>query len=410
MSGEMIPELTHDQVKKALDDVDAAYQDLLFRLPDRDGQAAYVRDLLNSDMGVTQMRLNIAQSQEYKDKHPSGPTKPPSSQPLPILRTAGRIFQDTTQNNAPWRWKGVSAFALMDRFLKGEDIGPFLNAYKGFNVLRVWPYTDWTNGWGYPNPPSVADIRRFLSFTQNLGWLVELTLLTTDEGRMLEWAKGVVPQLAADPKPGNLLIEIGNEPTTHKTIKTEDVKAMCEASGFLYASGNYEDATKMFGKWGNSHPQRDSEWPRRAHDLLEFYNGGGPHKPTDPSHKFPQVGDETAKPQDVKPPAAPNTKADDYRAYFGAASLLGAGATFHCESAKYAQLPNDEEQACRDAALEGLNAFPADAPNGPYSRPNDSSLRTYIVGNYMVRIRPTTPSYGTGWVRIGTSNILWRKG
>jgi len=412
-SGDTIPRLTHEQVKKALDDVDAAYQDLLFRMPDRDGQAAYERDLLNGDMTVETMRLNIAKSDEFKDKHKPKPPDPPkpTPTPIPILRADGRIFRDTTKNDAPWRWKGVSAFALMDRYLKGENIVPFLDAYRGYNILRVWPYVDWSsNGWGYPNPPSVDQIRKFLSYTQELGWLVELTLLTNDEQRMLDWAKALIPQLAANPKPGNLLLEGGNEPDTHKSIKTEQLKSALDASGFLYASGNYEKSEKAFGKFGVAHTPRDSEWPRKAHDLMEYYNGGGPHAPSDPAHKFPWSGDEPAKTQDVGPPAAPLTKADDWRAYFGTASLLGCGATFHSETGKWAQLPTDEERTLIAAALEGLDAFPADAPNGPYSRPVESSLRTYVVGNCMCRVRPTTstPPSG-GWKPTGSSWILYRR-
>ena len=105
------------------------------------------------------------------------------------------------------------------------------------------------------------------------------------------------------------------------------------------------------------------------------------------------------------------TKADDFRAYFGTCALLGAGATFHSETGKFGLPPTDEERVLAAAALEGLNAFPANAPLANYTRPNDSSLRTYVMGNYSVRIRPTTPTHpgGSGWKRIGSSPILWQR-
>ena len=406
-SGETIPKLTHQQVLDALNAVDAAYQELLYRAPDRDGQAAYERDLLNGDMTVAAMRANIMRSDEYKEKHKPKPPQPIVT--VPTLHPDGRIFR--TSENVPWRWKGVSAFALLDRFAKGQDLTPFLDAYRGFNILRVWPYVDWSsNGWGYPTPPTVDVIKSFLRHVAERGWLVELTLLTNDEPSMLEWAKTLIPQLAADPRPTNLLLEGGNEPTTHKNIDTKALKPALDASGFVYASGNYEDSTKVFGEFGVAHTPRDSEWPRKAHDLMEYYNGGGPHAPSDPAHRFPWSGDEPAKTQDVAPPAAPLTKRDDWLAYFGTAALLGCGATFHSETGKYASVPTSDEASLIVAALEALDAFPADAPNGPYSRPVENSLRTYCVGNCMVRVRPTTttPPSG-GWKPTGSSSILYRK-
>jgi hypothetical protein len=57
---------------------------------------------------------------------------------LSPLSPDGRIFR--TADGQPWRWKGISAFALLNRFARGEDISDTLAAYQGFNLLRVWPY------------------------------------------------------------------------------------------------------------------------------------------------------------------------------------------------------------------------------------------------------------------------------
>lgn len=327
---------------------------------------------------------------------------PPPVPPLLAVRPDGRIFR--TVDGQPWRWKGVSAFALLDRFTRGEDIQPYLDAYRGFNLLRVWLYTDWPDrGWNVH--PTADQITAFLRYVGDRGWTVEITLLTTDDPGRLAWAKGLVPELAAPPRPTNLLLEAGNEPETHKAIRTAELRSVLDASGFVYASGNYETSAKAFGSYLVHHSARDAEWPRKAHDCLEFYNGGGPHTKTDPAHRVPCVLDEPGKPQDA---IGGTSKADDFRAYFGTAALLGAGATWHCETCKYAQVPTAEERTLAAAALEGLNAFPADAPLGPYSRPSDQSLRTYIVGPYMVRVRPTSPAV-TGWTRTGASAVLWRR-
>jgi hypothetical protein len=300
---------------------------------------------------------------------------------LPPLTTRGKIF---LAGGEPWRWRGVSAFGLLNRFAKGEDIGPFLDDYRGYNILRVWPYVPWTeNGW---DSPSADVVVAFLKRVETAGFYVELTLLTDDNPSRLEPARQLIRALAAA-RPTNLVLEAGNEPTTHKAIDTHALRAELEASGFLYSSGDYEDSARFYGSFLTAHTARDGEWPRRAHDLLEYWDGGGPNAPSDPAHRVPIVADEPAKPADVG-----GNKHQDWRAYFGASSLLGAGATFHSETGKFGARPNDEERELAAVALEALQAFPADAPLGGYRRPVERSLRSYVVGErFMVRVRPATP-------------------
>lgn len=321
------------------------------------------------------------------------------------LTTDRQIFR--TADGKPFRWKGVSAFRLLDRFANGEDITPFLNAYQGYNLLRVWAYVEGA-AWGgrdWPTPPSPEKTRAFLAFVGAKGWYVELTLLTDDKPARMAWAKAFVPQLVSGGCPANLLLEAGNEPRTHKAIDTAALRSTLQSSGCQYASGDYEDSTKAYGTYLVTHTKRDSEWPRRAHDCLDFYKGGGPNKPTDPAHPVPCIGDEPGKPADM----TGGDKADDTRAYFGTLSLLGGGGTWHCESCKYGDLPTAEERMLALAALEGLNAYPADAPLGNYSRPVESSLRTYVVGQWMVRVRPKTDAPSGTWQRLGPSRIFWGK-
>lgn len=374
------------------------WQQELFRAIDPDGAKSCLAAFMSGQTGE-QVREGVRASQEWKDAH-----KPKPQVVTPVLHADGKIFR--TENGTPWRYKGVSAFKLLDRFARGENIQPFLDAYKGYNTLRVWPYVE-GSGWGargWPTAPSVEVTKKFLSFVGAQGWTVELTLLTDDSPARLAWAKTFVVALGAAPKPTNVLIEIGNEPQTHKDIKTKEVKSAVEAAGFVYTSGDYEEPENVFGDYLAHHSPRDAEWPRKAHDCIDWWSGVGPEKKGPPQRK-PCVLDEPLKPGD-KPAVA-----DDWRAYGGGASIMGAGATFHCETCKYAELPTPTEAAMAAAMLEGLNAFPADAPLGGYDRVTDQSLRTYIVGGrHMVRVRPTsaTPP-SSGWTRIGGSNVLWKR-
>lgn len=318
------------------------------------------------------------------------------------LKADGRIFR--TLDGIPWRWKGVSAFKLLAKWAAGENVQPFLDAYRGFNLLRVWPYVEW-------GPDKSWDIRdagvidAFIADMNKRGWYVEFTLLTDDAPSRLEWAKSLVPQL--DKHPG-LLLEAGNEPLTHKEIDTPALRSVLEASGFLYASGDYEDSHRAYGTYGVAHTPREPDWPRRAHDLMEFYQGGGPYAKTDPAHPYPWVGDEPAKLQDVAVVAA------DWRAYFGTCAVLAGGGTFHCETAKYADLPTADEARMATAALEGLDAFPADAPLGPYARIVENGQpdhgRTYVVGDCMVRCQQNgTAAPEPGWTPIDADGVLFTR-
>ena len=324
------------------------------------------------------------------------------SAPVAPIVSDGKIFR--TAGGTPWRYRGVSAFKLLARWAADENIQPFLDAYRGFNVLRVWPYVEWgpDKSWSITDP---ATINAFIANMNRRGWYVEFTLLTDDAPARLQWAKDLIPRLERHP---GLLLEGGNEPTTNKNIDTPALRDLLAGSGFPYASGDYENSARAYGSYGVAHTARTADWPRRAHDLMEFYGGGGPNTPQDPSHPYPWVGDEPAKPQDVSPVAA------DWRAYFGTCAILGAGGTFHCESAKWADLPDPTEAAMAKAALDGLYAFAADAPLGPYRRivePGQPDYgRTYVVGDCMTRCQQNgTAAPEPGWTSLDADGILWKR-
>jgi hypothetical protein len=327
-----------------------------------------------------------------------GPTKR-----LVPLTTDGRIFR---QDGKPFRWRGVSAFKLLDRFARGENIQPFLDAYRGFNVLRVWTYTpanEWgSSAWGWP---TADDAVRFVRFCAARGFYVELTLLLDDDPANVQRARSLLDALSRVDLP-SLLIELANEPTTHKNVDTSAMKLDALISGFLFASGDYEVSARAFGHYLVAHTGRDNEWPRRAHDLLEYFGGGGPNAPEDPAHRCPCIADEPSRPDQ----AGYNVR--DFLAYYGACSLLGAGATVHTETGKLAQLPTDAERPCIVAALAGLNAFPEDAPLWGYRRIDEhgQTLRTYVIGRTMVRVRPETlTAPEIGWIPIDQWGVLWRR-
>lgn len=319
----------------------------------------------------------------------------------PLTADTSQVFRCDGQ---PWRWKGVSAFPLCARFTDGLTIQPFLDAFHGYNLLRVWDYVTWPGtGWESCTP---GEWEVFLRYVGAQGFYVELTLLTDDTPARYDVAKHLVRELAKA-KPSNLVLEIGNEPNIHKHIDVAALRSVCEESGFLFASGlNDVPSDEWFGDFLTAHTPRDDEWPRKCHDLLEYYHGGGPSAPTDPAHHCPPIADEPNRPDTA------GYDELDFRAYFGGCSILGGGATFHFEGGKYGRVPTPDEARCAAAALEGLDAFPASAPLGPYRRIDEQgkTSRTYVVGNSMVRVRPTTlQAPESGWTMLDTDGILWSR-
>lgn len=335
--------------------------------------------------------------------------------PPDVQGTFGTLQHIFTRGGAPWRYRGVSGFKLAKLFEQGQDITPFLNDYAGFNVVRTWnyvPVADWgEKAWGR------SPLETWVGYIQCLadqGFCVELTLLTDDDPAQVDPARQLVEDLAPYAFE-NLLIEIGNEPTTHKAIDTSALRSTLEASGYCFASGDYEDSSRAFGPYLNFHSARTFDWPRRAHDAMEYYDGGGPNTPADPAHHCPCVGDEPAKLEDV------SFSTKDWRAYFGTCAILGAGATFHSETGKFAERPTTQELQLAQAALEGLTAFPADAPNAggyrrivePGNEPGGPTeyARTYIVGSYMVRCQQQgTQAPEAGWSPLDPEGVLFVQG
>jgi hypothetical protein len=296
--------------------------------------------------------------------------------PVTRLVINGKLFY---QDGKPWRWKGVTAFGLQNRFCKGEDIQPFLNAFPGFNTLRVFYYVEWTDtGWLRPTDSCMHD---FLNYVGLRGWYVEMVAFTgfmpTSEAQV------ITDHLFSEfNNQTNLMIELVNEPGVGDKVDPAPLRV--PQTDILWTDGITRPLHR--GLYLTPHTARDADWPRRAHDLMEYWGGGGPEAPTDPPFREPAVADEPIRPDQA------GYVASDYEAYFGVASIMGAGATFHFESGKYGQPPTAQEAVCAAAALKALDYFPADATLGPYSRIDEAGAtsRTYQVGPYIVRVRPTS--------------------
>jgi hypothetical protein len=324
-----------------------------------------------------------------------------------------RIWRDA--DGQPVRWRGLTGFKAGEIFSGGNlaRLADWLGHFDdmNYNVVRLFAHAvgpGWeVEGWETVPDDALIDCVKWFG---DLGYGVEYVLLTDDASARIPTAlRQIGACVSARLLLPNLFLQGGNEPTTHKAIDTQALHLALRASGFNYCSGDFEDPTRWFGSYFTVHTPRDGEWPRKSKDLMDYF--GGNTGTTASAFNAPGVADEPQRPDAAGAPS-PEAKRQDFYAYAAIASLFGAGATFHSKLAEYIQMPTEEDVACAQSFSDGLSVFPADAPNGAYRRidENGATLRTYIVGNYMVRARPTTMSAPEpGWQPLDTMGICWRR-
>lgn len=335
------------------------------------------------------------------------------------IRVEGEYFRD--ESGAVWSYKGVTLFMLMARWMRGEDISGQIAWMKsiGANVARVFgrvPASSvggWSSWRDYEHPESRADfpqkLSAFFSMLGDNGVRVEYVPLTwaASTADMRRWVQQAF-DIAADH--WNVFIEVANEPEVNR-IDTVEVMKGVNTRGVTYALGNYEnaaDGSLPRGNYVTAHTGRDGEWPRRVHDALEYKEGGGPWHPNDVACRCPIVLDEPIGAAENNDPGRRSNNPSDFMAYFGAARLMAAGATFHSQCGLEGRAPASNEPntaACANAVGLAWGAIPPDAQTGAYQRCGggafptacnvSESLRSYasMMGGgvwFIVRVRPTS--------------------
>lgn len=362
-----------------------------------------------TDGSITAFRTAIDVWERFVSAPPDAAVpQPPQPGTIERISAPAGSHYFTRPDGSAWRMKGVTAFKLGELWRTGGPWQEFLGAYPGYNT--VWPF-DYTEGPNWVDAPwdslTIDQALRFVDDLGGLGWYCAYCLLSSSNPARRQHALDLIAAFKAANLP-NLFLRGANEPEVQHDgiyIETEFMHAALADSGYPYTNGCYIDTRKHYGTWLETHTKRDAEWPRRSHDGLDIF-----HPPADapagtPAKQLPIVFGEPAKLQDVG-----GNRPLDWRAYFGSGSFFGAGATFHSQTGKFCDLPTADEQRLAAEALVGMNAFPETAPAGPYTRVDDSTLRTYIVGNASVRIRPTTPTHPqAGWTKIDADGILWKR-
>lgn len=391
-------------LKMWIETIQSIFLQELNREVDSDGLAGY---LVCAYQGwdSDKIRESVKNSVEYKNLHnPDIPLPSSKIQQMYPIGIDGTLFHDV--NRLPIPIKGFTSFQLLDKYAKGQDIRPILNAYEGFNTIRVFLYTPvafWGDtAWGIPTNDETLD---FIHFLDDNSFSLFLTLGTDNDASLVSRIKDLIKFLSGRGLK-NLIIELVNEPGQHDKYDPQIFKSDIEATDLIFSSGIYEDNRKFFGRVWSDHPSSD-QWWRRGHNLMEAKNGGGPNYPDEPALHIPCFGGELARPDQT---------AYDFMGYYMYAAscvMFGCGGVFHSQSGKYSNPLTSDEANCKDWYLKGLNVFPTNLSSvGGYRHivENDEpdGSRTYVMGNYSLRIKQKGINHPeSGWKPLDSFGIAW---
>lgn len=305
----------------------------------------------------------------------------------------------------------------------GQDITFYLRFFSKSNLLRIFLYTP-NEVWGSESwePSDAQTITSFCDYVAQYGFYVELVLITDDDESRLPFISALIQQLNRVDIP-NLILQGVNEPEVN--MSTDKIKNILTQSKYLYTSGDQEDLTKWYGRYGTYQIPRDAESCRKEEALHECYDGGGPNNGNEKGYPVPWFDDETPRPDQMAgfirhSDGTTDTSLviSDYYTIGALSVLSGAGCNFHFNGGKFNQLPNGFETQCYQAMLNGLNVFPTSiANNGSWQHlrdlenadsPNPLALRIYSRGNYAVVVRPNGFVAPINWTKLDALGICYK--
>jgi hypothetical protein len=283
--------------------------------------------------------------------------------PLGRLALCGRAL--CREDGSRFRWRGVTAFALLDLIADGKEreARAFLQWARDerFTVVRVLAMNP--NGWF---DLDARDGRRALPTLFRLAGehrlYVQIVALANTAGRAKNELTEQVRQVgrlcaAAD----NCLLEIANEPYHSSQAKLQNAEAMRELdeqipNGVITAWGaasDYKSDAMAGGAFIVAHIARSGErWARvaRIRDLANLSRRTG---------KFVVDNEPIGAAEKIE-----RSRRDTLPAVFfaqGALSrLLEVGSTFHCSDCLQAQIPGPTQKACAGAFIAGATLVPDD--------------------------------------------------
>lgn len=299
--------------------------------------------------------------------HPAGAQAKGTPDAAPVIRgplavrDLGLVYADGT----PFRWRGITAFALLDQVADGRerDARAFLRwaRARGFNVVRVLGMAHHL----FRLTPSegLKAIPRLLRLAAEADLYVELVVFAdTREYPELSLTHHVDAVAAAIAGATNVVVELANE-NDHRT----QVRKLIDPA--LLVSLRARFPAKLLLSLGSLHGPDDvtNRFPGGDYLTAHLYRGGEAWQQVGripalarmaASANRPVINDE---PIGAGERLEPGRRLVDPSAFFAIALLgrmAGIGTTFHCEDCLFARTPGPIQTACAEAFMDGSRLVP----------------------------------------------------
>jgi len=323
--------------------------------------------LVQLSSGAQIIRVGSASTQPQDLTLPAITCTPPTPPIPPVapLSTSGVNF---LSNGTIWKYRGATAFTLLQDFAGGKDVTPYLTwvSSLGANTVRVfgtWTVTTF-------DPRSTPD---YYGALDRLGTLLEARGLHLHFVALTDQVPGSSILMSVSERdahvrqvvevlrrhPGSLL-EIENE--TEKNGMDAPRYSASTFAGVLTARSSWFDTSlpSVVGSvldFSTVHTPRTDDWSRKSKTLLDVSRLGW--EGFDPSHK-PTVGGEPQQAEKATP--------SDYADYIAVGELYGSGVALHSTAMERDQSPADPSVPAA-AAAAWADPPPADlASVGSYTR------------------------------------------
>ena len=268
-------------------------------------------------------------------------------------------------DGSPFRWRGVTAFALLDLVADGKnrDARAFLQWARDtrFTVVRVLAMNP--KGWFDLDPAAGRrSLPSLLRLAAEHHLYVQIVALANTVGRPMgaitEQVREVARICAAS---DNCLLEIANEPYHSSQAKLQSASLMRDLQAQVPesvpvawgAASNHTSDVMAGGSYVVAHISRSGDrWARvaRVRDLATLSRQVG---------KF-VVDNEPIGAAEKPERSRRDTLPSAFYAQGALARLLELGSTFHCSDCLNAHVPGPIQKACASAFIAGATVAPDD--------------------------------------------------
>lgn len=288
------------------------------------------------------------------------PPRPPG---LPAIAPCGRLL--CLDDGSPFRWRGVTAFALLDQVAKGrlDNARAFLKwAHDtGFTLVRVLAMNP--GGWfDLPVADGRRALPRLLSIASEYSLRVQIVALANTIGRDEAFLREQVREVGRlCSLSANCVMEIANEPYHRSQARLNDPALMRRLQ--------QEVPDKVVVAWGAAPSDTSTSLAGGNFVVVHMARGGERWDRLARMTGLEAMSRQTGKfvvdnePMGAAEKPEPSRRDTDPAAFFAQGALsrvLGIGSTFHCQDCLDARIPDRVQRQSADAFIAGATIAPDD--------------------------------------------------